>query len=558
MFRWGRRTLPALYPHAALFEAAAARARVRPAPGLTGLTVPHHLLARQLIADAFATAGSGWDRVVILCPDHFHLGGAPVSVVDTHFATPFGTIACDARLARALARVPGVGRSDLFFREHGFGSLLPFVKHFLPRAKVCAVAIKAGSGRDLLDRLAETLGRQLDAGTLLVQSTDFSHYLPLAEARARDAESRRVLLYGDPASAFTLREPGHIDSSAALYVQTRLQQEVHHSRPVILDHRNSRDYAPDAADRTTSYFVLAYQGQPRPEASLLFAGDVMLGREVEVRMRRRDPFRDLAPLLGRAGAAVANLEGPIAAPERTGPLCFHFPPESAEALARAGFTHLQLANNHALDQGQAGLDQTRDRLRQAGLAGLGDPSWEAEPQAEPVQVGPERVLLVPWNATGPYVQLSRMTEFLGGLRALHRRARIVVSVHWGTEYHGLADPRQTTLGRALVDAGADLVVGHHPHVVQNVERHNGGLIFHSLGNLVFDQWRREETRDGLLLKVTFPGGALRCELLPVEGRHAQPRLAEGLVRSRALAALAAKSSPELGPGIQAGLLLSPE
>jgi poly-gamma-glutamate synthesis protein (capsule biosynthesis protein) len=304
--------------------------------------------------------------------------------------------------------------------------------------------------------------------------------------------------------------------------------------------------------------VLAYQGPPRPEASLLLAGDVMLGRAVEDLMRRKDPFRELAPLLRQAGAAAANLEGPIAAPVRTGPLCFHFPPESAGALARAGFTHLHLANNHALDQGRDGLDQTRGLLRQEGLEPLGDPSWEAEPEARALQLGPQRVFLVPWNATGPYVQLSRMAAFLGGLRALHRRARIVVAVHWGTEYRGLADPRQTSLGRALVDAGADLVVGHHPHVVQNIERHRGGLIFHSLGNLVFDQWRREETRDGLLLKVSFPDGALQCELLPLEGRRAQPRLAEGMARSRALAALAAKSSPELGAGIQAGLLLSPK
>jgi poly-gamma-glutamate synthesis protein (capsule biosynthesis protein) len=565
----GLRTLPPLYPQRALFEPALAGVRARPPlPGLTGLIVPHHLLARQLIADGFALAAAAgaWERVVILGPDHFNLGQTPVTAVDAHFDTPFGVLACDLRRVRRLAAVPGVSCSDLFFREHGFGSLLPFVKHYLPDARVCAVAIRACAGRALLDRVAERLLEVLDTRTLVVQSTDFSHGLPLAGAEAMDAEAARVVRLGAPAGALGLHQPGHIDSAAALYLQGRLQREFFHGRPVPLDHGNAQDHVDEPLADSTSYFLVGYQA-PRPEAgdrgrpsgaSMVLAGDLMFDRGVAELMDRRGPdhpLSELAPVFRRADAAVANLECPLVAePSRRAPLTFHSPPGTAAMLARAGLTHLHLANNHALDQGPEGFRETCGHLRAAGLTPMGHPSWEAEAGPEPVQVGAQRVLLVPLNATEPYFQLSRHAAAVAALRELDPGAVVVATLHWGSEYHTRAGSGQAHIGRALIEAGADLVVGHHPHVVQDIERHRGRLIFHSLGNLVFDQWRRPETRDGLLVEVSFPGGRIHCDLLPVEGRRAHPRLAGEPDRTRALGALAARCEPEVADGVLGGWL----
>jgi AmmeMemoRadiSam system protein B len=259
-----RRTLPSLYPDRALFESTFLRARrssSRSRP--TGLIVPHHLLARQLIASGFASAASpSWKRIVILCPDHFHAGRSPVSVVDADFSTPFGIVRSDGALIKTLCCIPGVRASDFFYREHGIASLLPYIKHYMPNASVCAIPIRNDASRSVLDQLIASLKARLDRNTLVIQSTDFSHYLPLAQAEAKDAETQQVLLEGDPGKAFTLGQPGHIDSVAALYVQMQLQQAVYHSRAVALDHQNSQTYVNDPLERTTSYFVVRYQASP--------------------------------------------------------------------------------------------------------------------------------------------------------------------------------------------------------------------------------------------------------------------------------------------------------
>ncbi len=569
---WGQGnhlTLPPMYPEKALFENALAKAKPYPiTTRLTGLIVPHHLLARQLSANAFATVASPkWKRVIILGPDHFHLGHSPISVVDADFATPFGTVSSDTHLARILAKAHGVTMSNAFYREHGFGSLLPFIKHELPNAKVCAIAIKANASKEFLDGLIEHLKPELDERTLIVQSTDFSHYLPASQAESKDAESREIVRYGSPENAFTLRQPGHIDSVASLYLQSKLQQEVFHSRPVVLDHLNSQHYAPEPVPKTTSYFVVGYEAPRRiggpsgseSEASLFFAGDVMLGREVEALMQRegRDaPFLAIAPILQRSAVCVANLEGPIVSnPVHTGHLKFHFDPKTAVVLAQAGFTHLGLANNHGMDQGLEGLRATRDILHSAKLIPMGDPTWDSTPEVERAQVGTHAVLLLTLNATEPYFQLSKHEALLRRLRAINPAAFLVVTVHWGHEFRPDANPQQETLGRALVEAGADLIVGHHPHVVQNIEQYRGKWIVFSLGNFVFDQWIQPEAQRNLLLKVTFPASGYRCELIPVEGGHAKPRPAKGDMRRQILDSIAAKSSPEIQETLRSGILL---
>lgn len=558
-----RRTLPALHSEIQEFLPALQRAQKHALPGRpTGLIVPHHLLVRQCIANAFATVrGQDFRRVVILCPDHFHLGRSPISVIDADFATPFGPVRSDTPLVRALAHAPGVTASDIFYREHGIGSLLPFLHHELPQATVCAVVIKADVTRPILDGLFEVLAREVDEHTLIVQSTDFSHYLPEAEAETKDTLSCQVLLSEDPSQAFLLRQPDYIDSVGALYLQARLQREVFHSRPLILEHLNSQRFANHPVDRTTSYFVVAYVPSTSPkeaayrrEMSLLFTGDIMLGRGVAELAERKgldQPFQGMSELFHQSDAVVVNLEGPLSPPLRPeAPLCFHFAPSFASAMAQAGITHAGLANNHGLDQGSDGLAQTREILRRTGLTPLGDPAWDAEPEAARVDRDGIPIRLVAFNATGPYFQLARKTAFLKRLRAEDPHALIIVSIHWGHEYMPRAHEMQRRFGRAFVDAGADLVVGHHPHVVQDLERYRGRLIVYSLGNLIFDQWTRPETRWGLVLKVLLQDRV--CELIPVDTHDGSPYPAGPELRSHALAALARISLPELKEEILSG------
>lgn len=258
---------PIAYP-AALFTAGIeAAVSVDPLPHtLSGLILPHHLLAADLIARAFACAREGgYRRIIILTPDHFNRGRTPFSVPGRDFHTSFGTALLDREGAAALLRNGMVSESNLFSHEHGVQALLPFIVHHFPHALVLPVAIGRDSSLEEWKGLSRSLEPLLDAGTLLIQSTDFSHYLDREETALRDAESIAVLLSHTPDRAHSLRQPQNIDSKGALFIQMTLQKTLG-ALPAILAHSSSFEYNAAEAEKSggTSYITAAYY---RPEDS---------------------------------------------------------------------------------------------------------------------------------------------------------------------------------------------------------------------------------------------------------------------------------------------------
>src|SRR5438552_10286251 len=153
-------TIPAQFPSKPIFLSAIRKAAVRDSPqrGVSGITVPHHLLARDLIAKAFVMASRGsYRRVVVMSPDHNNLGRTDISVADGNFATVFGALETDRALTKRLTEVPSVSASDFFYREHGIQAILPFVKCFFPRAQVVAVTFKERTKKQDLDVLINVL-----------------------------------------------------------------------------------------------------------------------------------------------------------------------------------------------------------------------------------------------------------------------------------------------------------------------------------------------------------------------------------------------------------------
>ncbi len=252
--------VPALYDDASAFLSPMMQAKGEPSvAAVTGITVPHHLLARDLIAEAFRFASSSRPRqVLLLSPDHFFLGRTDVSVSDRDFSTVFGAVRADRAAAAALAALPSVSTGDFFAREHGLQAELPFIRRIFPDAEVIALTFKESTPAATLDAVVGALEKALDRDALVVQSTDFSHYLPAAQADARDAQTVAALEKGDPAAILALDQPANLDSTAAQYVQSRLQKEFFGSHLVILARRNSQAYADGPVASTTSYIVQAY------------------------------------------------------------------------------------------------------------------------------------------------------------------------------------------------------------------------------------------------------------------------------------------------------------
>ncbi len=208
-------------------------------------------------------------------------------------------------------------------------------------------------------------------------------------------------------------------------------------------------------------------------------------------------------------------------------------------LELAGIDIVSTANNHARDCGGYGIEYTLDWLEQHGIAAAGTGRSEETAHAGAVieRNGVKFGFLgyTYDQSNGNHndiddrvavLDLKRMRE---DVAALLKRADVaIVSMHAGIEYAPRPNQQQTAFARAAIDAGARVVVGHHPHVVQPWERYGNGVIFYSLGNLVFDQFQRKETQRGLLAEAVFAGRALiKVDVLPVNIVRTVPRLAAG-------------------------------
>jgi poly-gamma-glutamate capsule biosynthesis protein CapA/YwtB (metallophosphatase superfamily) len=280
------------------------------------------------------------------------------------------------------------------------------------------------------------------------------------------------------------------------------------------------------------------------ETRIVFGGDVMLSRFVgRLARERRDPalpMRDLAPYFAAADIAFVNLESPFSdrgRPVEKG-MVFKAEPEMIGGLELAGIDVVSTANNHARDGGEYGIEFTLDWLEKHGIAAAGSGrSEEAAHSGVVLERNGLRFGFLAYTfdqSNGNYTDFDERIAVLDVARmrrdvaAMRTHADVViVSMHAGIEYAARPNQQQVAFAHAAIDAGARVVVGHHPHVVQPWERYGSGVIYYSLGNLVFDQFQRAETQRGALGQVDFSGAAVaRAALLPVTIVRTVPRFAD--------------------------------
>jgi poly-gamma-glutamate synthesis protein (capsule biosynthesis protein) len=274
-------------------------------------------------------------------------------------------------------------------------------------------------------------------------------------------------------------------------------------------------------------------GDPPPEASLtlILVGDVMLGRGAAQALDGdwEAAFTEVRPWLGEGSdrpgqrqarsVAFANLESPLTTlPQIVGGYDLRAPPEAVAALHVAGFDAVSLANNHALDAGEAGLRETASTLRGVGII----PWMEATPMVI-AQVPSVRGLAFDDSA----VPLDIASAAAAVADAAAQAEVVVVSIHWGGEYQAAPSARQQAIASALSEAGARVIAGHGPHVLQRVERMGETLVAYSLGNFLFDQHYPLDCRWGAILRVTLRGAqVVDVEAIPTVAEWGRVRRAD--------------------------------
>jgi poly-gamma-glutamate capsule biosynthesis protein CapA/YwtB (metallophosphatase superfamily) len=256
-----------------------------------------------------------------------------------------------------------------------------------------------------------------------------------------------------------------------------------------------------------------YRAPPEKSAyNLVFGGDVMLGRSCATKIQNgTDPFENISSLISQTSFAAANLECTISnLGASTNRYAFRAPAQSAPLLRRAGFDAMGLANNHALDFGPAALQDSAAHLLQEKIlpVGVETPTNEACDATLFSLSDEKKIALLALSDVGPepdtHIATASARAKLGAAitKARSQANLVVCLVHWGIENSERVTDEQRELARWLIDRGADLVVGSHPHCVQPLDFYHGCPIAYSLGNLVFDgaptvaSWNR-----GALLEV---------------------------------------------------------
>jgi poly-gamma-glutamate synthesis protein (capsule biosynthesis protein) len=270
------------------------------------------------------------------------------------------------------------------------------------------------------------------------------------------------------------------------------------------------------------------------EASMLFVGDIMLSRSVGDLMAAKNnylwPFEKIADFLKSADFTFANLETPVSnRGVKVGSIySFRSDPRSINGLTSAGFDLVSIANNHAWDYGRDAFVDTMDHLSNADIsyAGGGHSYQEAHDgvvqEIQGTKVGflaYTNLLPKSLSASGnnPGLAIYDEKQMVDDIVRMKTKASVVVvSFHWGEEYHPVHNALQEQIAHTAIDAGADLIIGHHPHVPEDIEQYSGKYIVYSLGNFIFDQNWSAETMKGLAVRVWLKNNTIyRLEQIPI-------------------------------------------
>ncbi len=269
---------------------------------------------------------------------------------------------------------------------------------------------------------------------------------------------------------------------------------------------------------------------------IVLVGDIMLDRGVKYMIEKegREDFKfsfaKIADYFKKADLVFGNLEGVISDKgTKVGNIySFRADPKAIEGLISTGFNVLSIANNHALDYGREALEDCLGKLDRAGINYVGAGLTEKEAFSPLIkEINGVKIAFLAYTDLGPdtwratkdnsgvaWISQGDIEKIKQDIRSAKEKSNIlIVSLHSGEEYQATPSQSQIDFSKMAIDAGADLLVGHHPHVVQPNERYQNGWIFYNLGNFIFDQGFSEETMKGQIVEVLIENSKVKKVIL---------------------------------------------
>lgn len=514
-----------------IFDEYYANARNVPEIGdVRGGIVPHHLLAGYIPATFFKKLEKQKPSLIILLgPNHLNAGGANAISTLLDWQTPYGVVRTDKELVGRLAERGIVKiQEEIMKDEHSIYSILPFMAKSVPNAKVLPIIFSYKTDVGKLNEILAVLLPQLPKDAVVVSSVDFSHYQTLDASNFHDELSRAVIKNFDYGRLDNLE----VDSAPSLYLMMRLLENMSAQRVAFEISDNSAHLLNDATLKEgTSYFSPYFvDGVKEKEkiASILNFGDLMLDRDVKQKIDANSSDYLLSKLAGQENrfflgmdAIGANLEGPFANYRRptSKSIAFQFDPKLILMLKKYNFSILNNANNHTLDMGKDGFVESQNNLMKAGIDYYGA-QYDIDDNSYVIKkVGDYNIAFLGLNDTNARVNLKLTKSIVEKIKP--KSDFIIANVHWGQEYQKTSNSLQRKLARELIDLGVDAIIGHHPHVVQEMEIYKNRPIFYSLGNFVFDQYFSEATQQELGVGLVFRDKSISAYVFPLQSVKSQ-------------------------------------
>lgn len=278
------------------------------------------------------------------------------------------------------------------------------------------------------------------------------------------------------------------------------------------------------------------------ELSIVFTGDVLLDRGVRKQIERKGIYHIFSAVKDSflaADATVINLECPLTDVYTPVMKKYIFKADEkwAASLRKCGVTHAAMANNHTYDQGSTGLEHTVDALKNNDIIPMGF-GYTDEERVKPVELEKNGIKVALFNSVflrlenwiqtdgEPGICMAKGNELanqISDYRQKHPDTKIIAVVHWGIEFMPFPSNQQQMDAMLLASAGADVIVGHHPHIVQPVKKIQNCTVIYSLGNFVFDQ-KREDGNKAQMAKVTFSKKETRVNLYDIDIVKCRPEV----------------------------------
>ncbi len=516
---------------------------------IKGVLLNHHLLAPHLIAATISSiATTSPITVLLVSPNHFSAGTGGIISSLYKWDTPYGVLQSDCETVSELQAAGALSVEEMpFEKEHGIYGIVPFIKKSLPNAKIIPLIIRNDISETELNVFVETLFATLGDKALVVGSFDFSHYLPDLAAQFHDQKSLSVIKDFDYAGLQSM----DTDSIPGLEIVMRYMEKEGAKDFHLIANTNSSLLLHDPKiEETTSYIDGAFSvGSAVPDSTttILAFGDMMLDRNVRKKIIEQGatfPFLPLKRFLIGSDVVVANAEGPFTAnPSVTlnkinAPLQFTFNPATLPTLKKLGLTLLSQANNHAENFGLVGLHQSEKNIENAGLNWFGDP-LNSDLHSFTETIRGQKITFVGYHQ----FVVGGLKNVLEEIKSAHESGSfVVIYPHWGIEYNPNASLTQTDLAHAMIDAGADLILGSHPHVIEPIEIYKDKAIFYSLGNFIFDQAQSGPTAEGLSVGISLTKDRVSYFLFPLDIKSEQASLMPYAGRVKIFETLAQNSS----------------